>query len=555
MTLKKIAGFSFLALWVLLAGFDLGAESIYGHISYVDNEAMVTRVDGSENRAMVNLPLVPGDTVVTSTIGRCELQFDNGTVVRLDKDSSLRITTVLAPSLTSKWRITTLDLLRGQLYSLPQTYHSEMFQVVTPSAPVNLSARTAAFVRVDAAGGSSFFCDSGKFEVLYGAEGGALKKAKVRAGQGYAVSAANALSDRPEPRGTEFIAWNEYVDRHFKELHFAVNKVPANLGRFKDKALTLWAEKWSSLYGEWIYDDLFGYVWKPADEQFALSERPFFNADIVRIDGQLFLVPQQQWGWVPAHLGTWVWLKTGWTWIPGEWFHPGIVHFQDRYIFPSLNYFLCLAYGNFDLYNTFCEGGRDAWRLAYLKIYKREIKKPDFDRLPRQVEKIFRHASKIPDAAKRFGLDRSLPVVDKGSVPPATKPARSTPTPAVSVPVTAQPVRDRFAGVISKAGEGGHALARDWNPDRRWAARNGYSLRYSSSSNAVVCPELKLSSSGMRRGDRLMFREAFIRQAASSQAAMQGQSVSNPADPAKANPAQNGATQPGKQDDKDGKGK
>jgi hypothetical protein len=540
MKLKKSAGLAFLALGILLAGLNLAAESIYGHISYVDNEALVIRADGSESRAMVNLPLVPGDTLVTSTFGRCELQFDNGTVIRLDKDSRLRITTVLAPSLTSKWKITTLDLLRGRMYSLPQTYHGEMFQVVTPVATVRLTARTAATIRLDAGGGASFFCDSGKFELLYGAEGGALKKAKVKAGRAYAISPANELSDRPEARGTEFIAWNEYVNRHFKELHYAVNKVPVNLSRFKNKALVLWAEKWSSLCGEWIYDDLFGYVWKPADEQFALSERPFFHADIVRIDGQMFLVPQEAWGWVPAHLGTWVWLKNGWTWIPGEWFHPGIVHFQDRFMFPSLNYFLWLAYGNYDLFNIYRNDGPDAWRLAYRKIFKREIKKPDLALLPPQVEKILRLARKLPDAGKRFGLDRSLPVVD------APVPARSAPAAAAPAPV-----RDRIAGVTDKAGEGGRALARDWNPDRRWAARNSYSIRYSSSGNSVVCPELKLSSSGMRRIERMIFRETLIRQA-TSPFAVQEPSASNAADPAKANPAQNEAAQPGKQD---GKGK
>jgi hypothetical protein len=544
MKMKRVAGFTLLTLGILLAGFDLAADSIYGHISYVDNEALVIRADGSESRAMVNLPLVPGDTLVTSTAGRCELQFDNGTVVRLDKDSRLRITTVLAPSLTSKWKITTLELLRGQMYSLPQTYHGEMFQVVTPAATIKLKARTAATFRLDAGGGASFFCDSGRFDLLYGAEGGSLRKAKVKAGQAYAISPANELSDHPEARGTEFIAWNEYVNRHFKELHYAVNKVPVNLSRFKNKALVLWAEKWSSLFGEWVYDDLFGYVWKPADEQFALAGRPFFHADIVRIDGQMFLVPQQAWGWVPAHLGTWVWLKNGWTWIPGEWFHPGIVHFQGHTVFPSLNYFLWLAYGNYDLFHIYCYDGPEAWRLAYLKIFKREIKKPDLTLLPPRVEKVLRLARKLPDAGKRLGLDRSLPIMD------AAGPVSSAPPPA-----SPAPVRDRLAAVTDKAGEGGHALARDWNPDRRWAARNGYSIHYSSSVNSVLCPELKLSSSRLRGAERMILRESILQQGVSSPAAAQAPSGLNPADPAKSNPAQNEAAQPGKQDDKDGKGK
>ncbi len=134
MARKRNCILSSLALIFLLAVPLAAAEgSIYGHISFIDNGAMVLRADGAESQGVVNMPLAPGDTVITPAGGRCELQFDNGTVVRLDKDSRLRLATVLAPSLTSNWEITTLELEKGQLYALPQSYEREMFQVVTPN--------------------------------------------------------------------------------------------------------------------------------------------------------------------------------------------------------------------------------------------------------------------------------------------------------------------------------------------------------------------------------------------------------------------------------------
>ena len=60
-------------------------ESIYGHVSFVEDQATIIRSDQAEDKAVVNLPLVPGDTIVTGDNGRCELQFDNGTVIRLDQ--------------------------------------------------------------------------------------------------------------------------------------------------------------------------------------------------------------------------------------------------------------------------------------------------------------------------------------------------------------------------------------------------------------------------------------------------------------------------------------
>ena len=42
--------------------------------------------------------------------------------------------------------------------------------------------------------------------------------------------------------------------------------------------------------------------------------------------------------------------------------------------------------------------------------------------------------------------------------------------------------------------KGGNGARRDWNPDRVWAETRGYSIRYSSARNAVLCPELNISS-------------------------------------------------------------
>jgi hypothetical protein len=490
---KRYSVLSLLAGIFLLAGLQFAAEeSSYGYISFVDNGAAILRADGSQDQAVVNLPLVPGDTVVTPSGGRCELQFDNGTVVRLDKDSRLRLTTVLAPSLTSNWEITTLDLLQGQLYALPQTYNREMFQVVTPNAAVHLKSRTAAYIRLDAGGGTSFFSDGGKFMLLYGAR--SLKKAKVNPGRPLAVTATHGLAEPFEKKDIEFTAWNEYVDRHFKELHFGISKVPANLTKFKNKALLLWAEKWSSLVGEWIYDELFGYVWRPADEQFAFSQRPFFHADFVRINGRLFLVPQEQWGWVPAHMGTWVWLKRGWSWIPGDWFHPGIVDFQDTWAFPTLGYYYTMFVRS--------QAPPDAERIWP----GRSPRKPLPPRLPGPVIDIVKKMIKPPDADKRRVIDRVVPTIDGRALAPAPRlptpvpggAARKGPVPAAG---SESPLRVPYAGIT-----------RDWNPDARWAEKRGVRVGYSSSDNSVVCPALKISSNRITGFMRMMLRDEASRQ-------------------------------------------
>jgi hypothetical protein len=492
MARKRNSILSPLALIFLLAVPLAAAEgSIYGHISFIDNGATVLRMDGAENQGVINMPLAPGDTIITPAGGRCELQFDNGTVVRLDKDSRLRLATVLAPSLTSNWEITTLELEKGQLYALPQSYEREMFQIVTPNAAASLKTRVRAFIRLDADGGTSFFSDGGKFQLLYGANSRFLKKATVKVDRPIAITAANAPAERVEKRDIEFMGWNEYVDRHFKELHYGINKVPANLTKFKNKALLYWAEKWSSRFGEWIYDELFGYVWCPADERFAFSQRPFFQASFARINGQLFLIPQEQWGWVPAHMGTWVWLKRGWTWIPGDWFHNGIVDFNDSYMFPTLGYY-------WSLYHWQPRPAGDP-EMPY-GFYK----KPRLPQLPGPVLDIVKKVAKAPDSdgSKRQAIDRVMPAIDGRMLPPVL-------VPQVPPPGRPVPARARMAGNAG-SDRGEVALTRDWNPDSHWAARNRLSIRYSSVGNTVICPELKVSSERITGVDRMILRGGSV---------------------------------------------
>jgi hypothetical protein len=492
----------FAVLTLMLPVVAAERESIYGHVSFVEDQATIIRSDQAEDKAIVNLPLVPGDTIVTGNKGRCELQFDNGTVVRLDENSRLRITTMQAPTLTSRWKVTTLHLLQGQMYTLPQTYNREMFQIITPNAAVKLKSRTAATIRFNADLSTTLFSDAGKFEVLYGAESAALKKIKVKSGQAYVINAANTLAISSEKRNLEFVAWNEYVDRHFKDLHFGLSKVPPKL-KFGNSALLYWAEHWSSLYGEWIYDELFGYVWKPASEQFAHFDRPFFHADYVRVNGQLFLVPQESWGWVPAHMGTWVWQSRGWTWIPGDWFHSGVVDFFGIRTFPTWDYYFLMACGD----DIFMHSGIQGWRFDYLSRYYREVweqireswinradAEPKLGILPDKLADIMKRVNRAPagEAAKRFGLDHVLSVIGKDKLPP-DRGAKQLPNAIPDATGNTRPAPDLGARNEIKHQRANGAV-RDWNPDRVWANERGYSIRYSSSRNAVICPELNISS-------------------------------------------------------------
>src|SRR5258705_13523666 len=90
------------------------ADTYFGHISYCElkqdgADPSIVRAEGAVLPAL-NMPLAPGDALVTTAGRRCEAQFDTGTLLRLDENSSLLIETILASSLTTKDKLTNMHL-------------------------------------------------------------------------------------------------------------------------------------------------------------------------------------------------------------------------------------------------------------------------------------------------------------------------------------------------------------------------------------------------------------------------------------------------------------
>ena len=88
--------------------------------------------------ATLNFPLGPGDSIITYD-RPCEIQFDSGSVVRLDVNSKLKIETIMAQSLSSDSQLSNLNLLKGYIYLMYTAYDAwEVFQLLTPLAAVKL---------------------------------------------------------------------------------------------------------------------------------------------------------------------------------------------------------------------------------------------------------------------------------------------------------------------------------------------------------------------------------------------------------------------------------
>ena len=158
----------------------------FGHVIYPEakhdgKDAVVLR-EGlrSPEVADLNLPLAPGDTIRTSE-RRCEIQFDTGTVIRIDRNSELKIETILAQSLSSNNQLTNLLLLKGQVYVMYKRYvRKEIFQIITPTTAVKLNHNSVALIESVDDGSTDIFMSEGKGYALYGANENSIRRETIK---------------------------------------------------------------------------------------------------------------------------------------------------------------------------------------------------------------------------------------------------------------------------------------------------------------------------------------------------------------------------------------
>ncbi|MGB9835989.1 MAG: DUF6600 domain-containing protein [Candidatus Saccharicenans sp.] len=573
----------------------------FAHISYLpadlgskNPEVLRSGIAGAEE-VQLNLPLVPGDVLVTYD-RPCEVQFDSGTIVRLDVDSRLKIETVLAQTLSSEEKLSSLFLEKGRLYLMYTAYNSwEIFQLVTPAAALKMKNHTVLVVAQDEPGPTKIAVLQGSAKVLFGPDEKNLRTQALKKGQNLIISGASQTEKVSViSEFGEFVAWNEKINREFVELHKGLTPLPKPVQKLPS-AVFYFAQYYGNKYGEWLWDDLYGYVWRPFYNDIYPwgNWSPYFYGRWSYVNGELFWVPEEPWGWVPYHLGIWQWdKKLGWVWIPGSVFAPAWVDWCFYYGYFSwrpwtLSDFLFYAYyglGTGDYYwNNYWTGWSTGSYFAgnqmnnfLKKVSKDQLKKrssvipsefrqvlntmaqavekndrtvleriegkspaviirrEDIARTdlrsrmitsPDKIQEQLKNQPSAPSAVKEIAgtgsaknpaeeflkwrqaqavsennageaVRRVVAVMDRKQVQSQRSAAnfpspRNNPAEYLNAPEARRAENARKAGgpVFNQ-----RLRFRDWNPDVRVAREAGFSLVYDSSRNAIVVPELGVSS-------------------------------------------------------------
>ena len=590
-------------------------EIYFGHITYTEveydeNDPVVVREGERTPRvAVLNFPLLPGDTIRTTGSRRCEVQLDTGTIIRLDFNTELVIETIMAKSLSSHNKVTNFLLNKGEIYIMYKRYnYPEIFQVITPNASTKLKHRTVALIAAREDGGTDIQVKFGKAFILYGPNEDSLMERILTKGMRVTItiSRGHQALDGEYKEDEDFELWNVSINKNFEELHEGMSVIPKPIYRYP-RAVVYFAQKYSNLYGEWLWDDMYGYVWRCDYNDYYPwgTWQPYYYGQWRDVDGQLFWVPMESWGWVPHHLGLWIWnKKRGWLWIPGSAFAPAWVSFHTWADFHGWrpwsfwDWYLCGAYGRYPYFYLFNPQYPDSpldpgWEellrkekegIYHGRISRSQLRKSDFPyRLPKALEGTLK---KVISALER-GDERILAsmhknmeqtvVVKKGDLNEAgihkravvfhklplemKKSFRSTEILENPNSEAARTYRNNETGDLqeeealtgsggkmnkegtppaeagrsatlnkkdmAEEGSGGVAAdshewqppfvaaiavsaprqkprrsiahIRDWNPDAGIARQVGVSLSYSSRTNEIKCPELRLSSNSVQR--------------------------------------------------------
>lgn len=297
-----------------------GAEENNGPVrlarfSYVQgNVTWRTDEDSEWSAATLNLPLRQGAQIWVTGGGRAEIQFDDGSLLRLGNGAVVTLQTLYSDA---DGEFTELKMTEG-LASLRLRHDRGVYQVNTPLASVK--AAGPATLRLGVGDGLEVALKSGRATVE-----GAQGKADLESGDFLDLLNSNSrYTVREIPLPDSWDRWNKDRDDVLAhaESEPAQEHLPSDIaivaGNLND-------------YGSWRNDSEDGWVWCPRVSD--PTWRPYYAGHWTWVNpfGWTW-VSDEAWGWAPYHYGTWINRPYGWAWCPGpvhQYWSPAVVHFSE----------------------------------------------------------------------------------------------------------------------------------------------------------------------------------------------------------------------------------
>lgn len=301
-----------LAGWAKDAHADTRARS--ARLSYVQGTVTVEHADSSSSSpAQLNMPLAEGFRLTTGDDGQAELEFEDGSVVRLAPNSSLGLT-----KLTSDGNgnfDTELTLKSGLSYAELRASNSFRYQIDAGGTSISPVENTTVRIDMDQPQAAIAVLDGVAQVERSSALGGPGYRTDVSAGQTLIEDASNPnlYSLTKEIAKNSWDQWNDDRDREAAKEAADSTDVRSQYAGNEDYG-------WSDLdaNGNWYNVPGEGRVWQPyvaMDPNFD----PYGFGSWTWYPGMGYVwASGYNWGWTPYRCGAWsYWSGFGWGWMPG----------------------------------------------------------------------------------------------------------------------------------------------------------------------------------------------------------------------------------------------
>jgi hypothetical protein len=254
-------------------------------------------------KALMNMPITQGVRLKTGNNGRAEVEFENGSVIRLVGNSTVGFT---ALSLRGEGqRLSEMQIGEGTVYVDYRHKGDDDFKVKMGSEGIDLNNKDVRF-RVRLEGGQAQVAVfKGELQVQ-----GTPESAKVKKNQTLALD-LNDESKYELAKNIVPLATDEYNQQREQYLQLASNRTYGSP----------YAYGYSDLnrYGSFFNLPGYGLVWQPIGVSMAWD--PYSNGYWSMYPGYGYMwVSGYPWGWTPYRYGNWTFASSaGWVWVPGGW--------------------------------------------------------------------------------------------------------------------------------------------------------------------------------------------------------------------------------------------
>jgi hypothetical protein len=286
-------------------------------LSYIEGGVQVDRGTGQFEKAITNLPIAESAKLRTLSDGRAEVEFEDGSTIRMIPESTLEFPELALRDSGAK--VSTVELKNGTAYVDYGSPKNDEFTIRFARETVKLSrsARLRVAISKDNAtlavfkGGVQVEDPSGSIQVKKNQTG------TFDLSNDDSFTLAKSIDEQP------FDNWDkQQSDFHSRYASSSYNSYSPYAYGTTDLAY----------YGNFFNAPGYGMLWQPYFV--GAGWDPFMNGAWAFSPGWGFgWVSAYPWGWTPYHYGSWVFLPAyGWVWQPGGSWTPWYV--QPRVVNP-----------------------------------------------------------------------------------------------------------------------------------------------------------------------------------------------------------------------------